>query len=191
MRLRCGRSAIIRIRKNPYRMPSSSLHIWERIRHALTHLRYDSHRPSFTICAAWVRNTEPRTLSPRPSFAEIDSRPRTSRGRTDRIWENQKSPHQGQTRTHESRASTTRAAHIASEAMSQSTVVWFGSRVTSRRDIRRQACPRPISVAGFAEARRSAFGRGTPRRRMQFLEGATGATTCKTSNFAYFLNDYS
>jgi hypothetical protein len=91
MRLRCGRSAIIRIRKNPHRMPSSSLHIWERIRHALTHLRHDSHRPSFTICAAWVRNTEPRTLSPRPSFAEIDSRPRTSRGRTDRIWENQKS----------------------------------------------------------------------------------------------------
>ena len=27
---------MIRIRKNPHRMPGSSLHVWERIRHALT-----------------------------------------------------------------------------------------------------------------------------------------------------------
>jgi hypothetical protein len=34
-----------RIRKNPLRAPSASLHIWGRIRQAITHIRYDSYRP--------------------------------------------------------------------------------------------------------------------------------------------------
>jgi hypothetical protein len=36
---------MIRIRKNPHRMPACSLQIWERIRHALTQLRADAYRP--------------------------------------------------------------------------------------------------------------------------------------------------
>jgi len=36
---------MIRIRKNPHRMPCASLPIWERIRQALAQLRSDHYRP--------------------------------------------------------------------------------------------------------------------------------------------------
>ena len=53
---------MIRIRKNPHRMPGSSLHVWERIRHALTQLRGDSYRPE----QHYMRGPGPKYRAKRP-----------------------------------------------------------------------------------------------------------------------------